>query len=70
MGYTHSYLKLNFQEIRLSKSILINLLALIFFVYLKFVFYTNKWKLHNTNIPKKFGIIKNLLFGFIGMVRV
>ena len=54
MGYTHSYLKLNFQEIRLSKSIIINLLALIFFVYLKFVFYTNKWKLYNTNIPKKF----------------
>ena len=52
MGSMPSYLKLNFQEIKLSKSLMINILALIFFVYLKFVFYTNKWMLYNTDVPE------------------
>lgn len=33
---------------------LIKILSSVFFVYLKFVFYTNSWKYYNVNIPESF----------------
>ena len=54
MAYTRFCLKLNFRRALLKKINFIQPMSFIFFVFLKFVHITNKWKHLNQNIPEEF----------------
>ena len=54
MAYTLFCLKLNFRRVLLKKINFIQPMSFIFFVFLKFVHITNKWKHLNQNIPEEF----------------